>query len=215
MRKLFLLFLPLSMICSFPTLAAENGSNHSFSTQDQADIARIEQYLNHLHNISADFMQIDDAGGIMHGKIAIQRPGKMRVTYDAPNKDFIVADGDVVHIWNDDLKSQTNVDEGASLAEFILRDPIKLSGDVTIVSLKHYPAKMELTLIETKDPAVGQLTLVFEDHPLLLRQWHVLDPQGRTTGVNLENEREDVTFSSTLFDFVPPNFGKGNKQDQD
>ncbi len=55
-------------------------------------MARIEEYLNKMRSIAADFMQIDDAGGMMHGEIKIQRPGKMRVTYDPPSKDFIVAD---------------------------------------------------------------------------------------------------------------------------
>src|SRR5258708_6627453 len=90
------------------------------SANDHADIARIEEYLNNMRSISADFLQIDDQGGTMHGTIAIQRPGKMRVNYAPPSKDFIVADGHTVHIWNDDLKEQTNLDEGSSLAEFIL-----------------------------------------------------------------------------------------------
>ena len=180
------------------------------SGEDQADIDRIETYLNELKSISADFLQIDDGGGIMRGRIAIKRPGKMRVEYNPPSKDFIVADGDLVHIWNDDLKEQTNVEEGSSLAEFILRDPVKLSGDVVVSSFKRYPAKLEVTLVQAKDPGAGQLTLVFEDHPLKLRQWRVLDPQGHTTGVSLENTREDVSFPSGTFNFVAPNFGKQN-----
>ncbi len=178
---------------------------------DRADIARIESYLNNLKSIAADFMQIDDAGGVMRGKISIQRPGKMRVVYEAPNKDFIVADGGMVHIWNDDLKSQTNVDQSGSLAEFILRDPIKLEGEVTVIKFQRYPAKLELTLTQTSDPAAGQLTMIFEDKPLRLRQWRVLDPQGRMTGVNLENAREGVSFAPGTFSFMPPNFGKGGK----
>ena len=65
----------------------------ALSADDRADVQRIEAYLNNLKSISADFMQVDDSGQMMRGSIAIQRPGKMRVTYDAPSKDFIVADG--------------------------------------------------------------------------------------------------------------------------
>jgi outer membrane lipoprotein-sorting protein len=181
------------------------------SSKDTADITRIEDYLNGLKSISADFIQLDDNGGMMRGKIEIQRPGKMRVTYDPPSKDFIVADGDFVHIWNDDLKEQTNVEEGSSLAEFILRDPVKLSGDITITKFERFPAKLELTLMQTSDPAAGSLTLIFEDHPLILRQWRVVDAQGHTTGVDLQNEQMDVSFKDSIFDFVPPNFGKNPK----
>lgn len=213
MKRLALLSL-LSLLALAPNAHAAGNTDAvpaELSPTDVNDLKRIESYLNGLRSISADFLQVDDAGGMMHGKIAIQRPGKMRVTYDPPSKDFIVCDGDTVHIWNADLQSQTNVDQGSSLAEFILRDPIKLEGDVTITSIKHFPAKIEITLKETKDPGAGALTLVFEDHPLLLRQWKVLDPQGHLTGVNLENEHSDVTFPSNTFIFTSPNFGKGGK----
>ena len=179
-----------------------------FSEQDKADIARIETYLNDLKSISADFLQVDDQGDMMRGTIEIQRPGKMRVTYAPPSKDFIVADGDFVHIWDSSLKSQTNVPEDSSLANFILRKNISLNTGVTVTKFQRFPGKLELTLVQTDDAGLGQLTLVFEDKPLLLRQWKVLDAQGRTTGVNLENERSGVEFPHDTFTFVPPNFGK-------
>jgi outer membrane lipoprotein-sorting protein len=218
-KPVFILFLALfcagSPVLASPPAApgAAKIAEPTLSPQDINDIHRIEDYLNGLRSISADFMQIDEQGGIMRGKIAIQRPGKMRVTYDPPSKDFIVADGDWVHIWNEDLKSQTNVEQGSSLAEFVLRDPIKLSGDVTITRFQRFPAKLEVTLEQTGDPAAGSLTLVFEDHPLLLRQWKVHDPQGQTTGVSLENEQSGVSFPESTFLFVPPNFGKNSRSE--
>ena len=215
MKKTAVLAL-LALMAFTPAAYADNAATQQaqrpdFSAHDENDLSRIETYLNNLKSISADFLQVDDHGGMLNGKIAIQRPGKMRVTYNDPDKDFIVADGDWVHIWNDELKSQTNVEQGSSLAEFILRDPIKLDGDVTVVSIKHFPAKIEMTLKETNDPAAGSLTLIFEDHPLLLRQWRVIDPEGHTIGVNLQNEEAGVSFPSSTFNFVPPNFGKGGK----
>ncbi len=178
------------------------------SAKDKKDLGRIEDYLNGLKNISADFVQIDDAGGMMRGHLAIARPGKMRVTYTPPSKDFIIADGSSVHIWNEDMQSQTNVDQSTSLAEFILRDPVKLEGAVTVTKLARFPAKIEVTLIQTNDPGAGSLTLVFEDKPLKLRQWKVIDPQGRSTGVSLENMSTAAKFPDSLFVFIPPNFGE-------
>jgi outer membrane lipoprotein-sorting protein len=120
MRILITLLFTALLACAGPALARDPAKSRvtavHLSAEDQNDVARIESYLNGLHSISADFLQVDDQGGFMHGAIAIQRPGKMRVTYDAPSKDFIIADGSYVHIWNEDLKAQTNVDEDASLA---------------------------------------------------------------------------------------------------
>jgi outer membrane lipoprotein-sorting protein len=192
MRKILSSLLILLCLLPMPAMAKKTAVKDNvvvdptlLSGKDQKDIGRIETYLNELKS-----------------------PGKMRVVYDPPNKDFIIADGSTVHIWNDDMQQQTNVDQGSSLAEFILRDPVKLSGEITVTKFERFPAKMEITLVQTGDPASGALTLIFEDNPLKLRQWRVLDPQGRTTGVNLENEQRDVSFKSNLFTFVPPNFGK-------
>jgi len=181
------------------------------SESEKSDVARIEKYLNELKSVSANFLQVNDSGQFRHGTIAIQRPGKMRVNYDAPQKDFIIADGSFVHIWDAEMEQKTSVPVGSSIAEFILRDPLKFEGDVTITRYARYPAKLELSLVSTTDPGDGELTLIFEDKPLQLRQWRVVDAQGRTTGVNLENAREGVTFASNMFDFVPPNLGNSNK----
>lgn len=208
-RPLFLLLALLLAIVSVSPAHAEG--RQILSNKDKADVARIEAYLNGLKNLAANFMQINDQGTMLSGKLAIQRPGKMRVTYDPPSGDFIVADGSLVHIWDNELQSQTNVDQGSSLAEFILRDPVKLGGDVTITHFQRFPAKLELTLVQTHDPANGSLTLIFEDRPLMLRQWRVADATGHTTGVNLQNLRQDVSFPDTTFRFIAPNFGKGGK----
>lgn len=205
------LFLALTLLAP-PAIAAQEAVGNiphaaQLSSADRALLSRIETYLNNLKSVSADFLQINDSGNMRHGKIMIQRPGKMRVAYDPPSKDLIVADGTLVHMWDDELKQQSNVPEGSSLASFILRDPIKLSGDVTVTALEHRAATIEVTLVSKDDPGEGQLTLIFEDKPLQLRQWRVLDAQGRTTGVSLENAREGVTLDSNLFNFVAPTFG--------
>lgn len=178
------------------------------SEKEKADIARIETALNELKSVDANFLQVNDQGGLRHGHISIQRPGKMRVTYDEPDKDFIVADGTLVHMWDDEMGQQTSLPVGEGIAAFILRENIKLSGDVVITRYARYPAKIELSLVSAKEPDEGELTLIFEDNPLKLRQWRVLDPQGRTTGVNLENAREGMSFADNTFVFVSPKLGK-------
>lgn len=212
MKKAFLLAVVFLAVLAAPSVAKEapkNDPQTKLSIQDKKDVARIEEYLNGLKNISANFLQLDDAGGIMRGQIEISRPGKLRVTYDPPNKDFIIATGHSVHIWDDDLKAQTNLDQEASLAAFILQDPIKLdAGDVNVIKIERFPAKIEVSVVQKNDPAAGSLILVFEDKPLKLRQWKIVDAQGRTTGINLENMSEPPSFPRSTFVFIPPSFVK-------
>lgn len=199
----------LALTAALPAQAAAPSVQAAkLSPREQKDVARIEAYLNNLKSVSADFLQVNDSGSLRHGKIAIQRPGRMRVTYDPPQQDFIVADGHFLNIWDGQLQQQTSIPLGSGIADFILRDKVSLSGDVVVTRFAYYPAKIELSLVAVKEPEEGELTLIFEDKPLGLRQWRVLDTQGRTTGVNLENARENVSFPDGTFDFIPPNLGK-------
>lgn len=204
-----LLSLCLGLAAAAPAKAEPSAPKPAkLSEREQADVRRIENYLNELKSVSASFLQISDSGALRHGAIAIQRPGKMRVTYDAPDKDFIVADGSFLHIWDDEMQQTTTLPVGEGIAEFILREKVSLSDGVVITRYARYPAKIEVSLVSQKNPAEGELTLVLEDKPLKLRQWKVLDTQGRTTGVSLENAREGVSFPDGTFSFIPPNIGK-------
>lgn len=210
-RKAPFLALLFALTLAPPAWAAGAPVPAKLSEAEKADVARIETYLNELKSVEARFLQVNDQGGLRQGDIAIKRPGKMRVTYDQPDKDFIVADGTMVHMWDDEMGQQTSVPIGEGIAEFILRENVKLSGDVVVTHFVRFPAKMELTLVSVKEPQEGELTLIFEDKPLKLRQWRVLDTQGRTTGVNLESAREGITLSDNNFTFVSPKLGKSGK----
>lgn len=212
MKKALILMILLAFAAPvWPAMAAEKGAEAKPATlteRDRKDIARIGAYLNNLKSVSADFLQVSDRGDLRYGTIAIQRPGKMRVAYNPPQPDLIIADGSTVHIWDAEMKTQTNVPVGDGIAQLILREAITLDGDVTITHFVRFPAKMELSVVATNAPGDGELTLIFEDKPLALRQWRVLDAQGHTTGVNLQNAREDVSFPDGTFSFIPPTLGK-------
>lgn len=209
--RIYALALAALLALSCPAVSAASPSPvraAKLNAREQKDLARIETYLNNLKSVSADFLQVNDSGALRHGSIAIERPGKMRVTYAPPEKDFMVADGTLLNIWDGEMEQQTSVPLGSGIADFILREKISLSGDVVVTRFAYYPAKIEVSLASIKEPEEGELTLIFEDKPLGLRQWRVVDTQGRTTGVNLENARENVGFPKGTFDFVPPNLGK-------
>ncbi len=214
----FLLALSLFLALTLPVWAEEPTPAPSpapdkpiaakLSAKEKADVDRIEAYLNDFKSVSAHFMQVSDSGNLRHGSIAIQRPGKMRVVYDAPDKDFIVADGSRLTLWDDEMGQQTTLALDEGMASFILRENIKLSGDVIVTRFVRYPAKIEVSLVSVKEPHEGELTFIFEDKPLKLRQWRILDAQGHTTGVNFENASEGVEFPEDTFVFISPKLGK-------
>lgn len=181
------------------------------SAQDQADIARAEEALQRLNTLEAEFIQVTDGGATMLGSVKIQRPGRMRLTYDPPSKDFIVADGHFLNIWDGELEQSSSVPLGSSLADLILQENATLSGDIQVTKVLRGPATLAMTLVQKSDPEQGSLTLMFEDNPLQLRKWRVDDHAGRSTTVALQNIRTDVAFPSGTFTFVSPKFGRTDK----
>lgn len=181
------------------------------SAEDQARLPAIEAYLNDIRSLKSQFIQSsDDGGALATGTFQLLRPGRMRIDYDG-NGNYIVADGRFVYFWDAEVKEQQNAPIGSTLADFLLRDQIRLSGDVTITHFGHDDGVLEVTLVQTKEPGQGSLTLVFEDKPFGLRKWRVLDAQGHTTEVALQNPQFGVSLDKDLFYFRDA----GRRRDRD
>lgn len=206
-----LLFAAAPLVAPAPALAAGSELNFGgtgLSAADRADVARIEQYLNGVKTLQARFIQTGHDGRQAGGQFSLSRPGKMRLTYDPPFKDFVVADGLFIFYWDAEMRQQSSAPVGSSLADVILRKEIKLSGEVTVKQLLRLPGALEATLVETADPGKGAITLIFQDKPLALIRWRILDAQGLTTEVGLLNAQFGVKFDPDLFTFREPTDAK-------
>lgn len=180
-------------------------------TGDKLEIERLQTYLNSIKTMRADFMQTGSDGASVNGKIAISRPGKMRLEYDPPNESMMVADGAFMHVWDGEAKTGSSIPLGSSLADIILRDDVKLQGgDIGVTEIKKYPASIYLTLVQNDNPGAGSITLEFEDRPLKLKNWRVVDAQGIETRVAIFNEQMDVSIPSSTFFYRDPNMHGGH-----
>ena len=178
--------------------------------QDQADIARVETYLNSIHTLKARFEQIAPDGSPSGGTVWLQRPGKMRFQYDPPSPFLLVAGYGLLVFHDSQLGQTSNIPLGRTPLGLLLQDNLKLSGAVTVTQLERYPAQLQLTLLRTETPAEGSLTLVFADSPLALRSWIVLDAQRRETRVSLYDVQLGGSFDQSLFTYIDPRaFGSG------
>jgi len=188
--------------------AAPAQTRAALTAEQQADLDRVQTYLNDIRTLRSTFLQVADNGDVARGTFYLSRPGRMRIEYDPPVKNFIVADGRFVYFWDADLKQQSNAPIGSTLADFLLREDIRLSGDVIVTNVVNQAGVLEVTLIQASDPGLGSLTLVFEDRPLRLRKWRVLDAQGLTTEVALQDPRTGVELDRDLFYFRDPTRGR-------
>ncbi len=184
----------------------------SLTAADQADIARVEVYLNGLHTLKARFQQIAPDGGLSGGTAWLERPGRMRFQYDPPAPFLLVAGHGLLVFYDSQLQQTTNIPLGSTPLGILLRDNLKLSGDVTVTQVVRFPGQLQVTLLRTNSPADGSITLIFADQPLALRSWTVVDAQRHETRVSLFDVELGGTFDQSLFTFIDPKFFGNNPQ---
>lgn len=200
--------LALSILPLFASFGA-NAQGLTLTPQDRTDIARIEAYLNGLKTVKARFLQVAPDGSTSEGIAWIERPGRMRFQYDPPSPLLLVAGHGLVVFHDRLLQQTTNIPLGSTPLGLLLRDNLRLSGDVTVTGLQRLPGQIQVTMVRTESPGDGSLTLVFADNPLALRQWSVVDAQRQETRVSLYNIELGGTFDQAMFTFINPKFMPG------
>jgi outer membrane lipoprotein-sorting protein len=176
------------------------------SDRDRADIGRAEAWLNRLGSLKARFLQIAQNGTAAEGTAWIVRPGRMRFEYDPPEPLLLVASHGQFFYFDRQLKQATTLPLSATPLGILLRDDLRLSGDITVSRVERGGGLTRITLSRTGQAAEGRLTLVFGDDPVELKQWAVVDAQGQETRVSLFQAQFGGRFPSMLFDFNDPRF---------
>jgi outer membrane lipoprotein-sorting protein len=170
------------------------------SGQDQADLARIEAYLNSIRSLKARFVQTASNGSMASGIALLQRPGKMRFQYDPPTPYLLVANHGFLTFVDSQLAQTSHIPLSQTPLGILLSDRVTLSGDITVTRLTRFPGQLQVSLIRTASPGEGTLTLIFADNPLTLRQWIVLDQQGKSTRVAFTNMDVGASIDSGQFE---------------
>jgi len=171
----------------------------ALSDQDKADVARIEEYLNGITTMRAKFQQVDGAGNIAFGMIYVRRPGFLRVQYDPPSQVILVADSIAVSYYDAELNQLNQAPLSLSPLWFLLRDHVKLGGDVTVTQFNRGPNAFEIGIVQTDEPDAGTVTLVLGDKPLELQQWTIVDSKGQAVRVALYNAEFGGKLENSLF----------------
>ena len=178
------------------------------SDADQAVLAGVQRYLNGLRNLKARFLQIGPDSATTQGTLWLQRPGRMRFEYDKPSPLLLVAGQGNVVFHDSQLGQTTNIPVGNTPLGLLLSDTIALSGDVTLTEFQRPPGQLLLTLVRTRTPGDGSLTLNLNASPLALTGWSVVDAQGRQTQLRISDVQLGGRFDQSLFTFVDPDQDK-------
>ena len=203
-RRLCLLL--MAVVTPSPLLAQVRAA--VLSDAQQASLIGVARYLNSLRSLKARFLQIGPDGVTTQGTMWLQRPGRMRFQYDNPSPLLLVAGQGTVVFHDAQLGQTTNIPVGNTPLGLLLADTITLSGDVTLTEFQNPPGQLQMTLVRTRTPGDGSLTLDLNASPLALSGWSVVDAQGRETQLRISAVEIGGHFDQSLFTFVDPDEGK-------
>ncbi len=184
----------------------------TLSAADQANVARVEAYLDSIRTVHGHFLQTTDGDVVGEGNFYLERPGKMRIQYDTPNKFFMVASGSTLSIWDPRLKKASYVPVDATPAYFLMQEKIGLGNAVIASKLERGDASLRVTVYEKDKADEGRIVLIFSDRPLELKKWKMIDHDGNETDIALVNAEFNTKLDPNLFKFVDPSPGGGNER---
>lgn len=212
------LFTCLIAVCaSIANLSAmaQEAALAGLNAQQRADLDRVNTYLNQLDRLRAGFMQIAPDGAISRGDFFLNRPGRMRFEYAPPDDMLIIADGTSVAVREGANAAIDRYPIGATPLSPILEEKVKLGAQNEVVAVKRDTGLLRVRLRDPKEPEKGEITLIFLDrggNNLELRQWTVIDAQGLTTQIGLNDIRPAGTFDPKLFILLDPAPGSQNRR---
>lgn len=204
--RLFTLFIML-LLCCGPLTAAENIKPYRLTENDKATLLQVQQYLNRIHTISSDFIQAAPNGDITSGKFCLERPEKLRMEYDPPTPVLMVTSGNYLIYYDRELDQISRIRLDSTLVGFLAKDHIAFDNSITITGIEQEDKALRISLIQTRRPKDGTLTLEFSEDPLTIRNMIVKDSSGQTTTVALNNAQFNLPLPQSLFVFQDPHLG--------
>ena len=166
--------------------------------EDGEALAQASAYLSAMENMQGDFLQVGPDGSVAEGKFYLRRPGRLRFEYEPPENLLVVADGTWVAVKDSSAPAQRYPIASTPLS-LLLAENVNLSESARVLNVETQPGALLVTLADSKGEAPGQITLIFDQPRMQLRQWVVTDAQGLQTTVALRNVETGIRADNSLF----------------
>ena len=194
--------IPLFLVLASATLlmaAVPGPARGNFTPAERADLERVSGALNSIHSLEGRFVQIGPEGQMDQGRFYIDKPGRMRFEYAPPTPTLIVSDGRWVAVENRTLHTTDRYALWTTPLDLILGDDIDLRDNSSIVGIEQQDNQMIIAARSHSGRVNGNITLVFSEPDLALRQWTVRDAQGLLTTVSISDVKSNVPLDPGLF----------------
>ena len=160
----------------------------------------LSAYLNSLTTVEASFVQVNADGSKARGTIYIQRPGRARFEYAAPDKNLVLATAGQVVIF--DARSNQPPEQyplARTPLNLILAQRVDLGTAKMVVGHREVGDVTVVRAQDPKHPDYGTIDLIFSENPVALKQWIITDDIGNQTSVTLSDMVVGQKYPVSLF----------------
>jgi outer membrane lipoprotein carrier protein len=176
-------------------------------------LKRLQERYDSTRTLRAEFRQRVESPTLAeplesHGKVAFEKPNRMRWDYEPPDAQTIVGDGETLWIYQPDQKQ---VIKAPLAAAFEATTPVtflaglgRVDRDFDASLEREEPARWILKLVPKKDTAIGDLHLAVRKTDASVEEARITDPLGTTTRITFSAEKRNVTIDPGVFRFTPP-----------
>lgn len=206
-RNLFKKILnPLAVIAILACIVAQSAqSAHNAPSAKPLSptiIQNINNYLNNITELEADFLQIFDDGSLDTGRLYIKKPGRLRMEYAPPHNGLVIIGGGRIAIFDkfsDNIPEQFPIKNTPLL--LLLRPDIDIASfiktyheqDNSIIAVLHFP--------QPKDNSAS-LNIWFSKETSKIMRWIVVNEQGEKVEIRLFNIIDTVSLGAADFNII-------------
>ncbi|MES2676744.1 MAG: outer membrane lipoprotein carrier protein LolA [Pseudomonadota bacterium] len=175
-------------------------TNQDFLNQNKSDLTSIENYLNNIKFLNANFTQQASNGEVSNGKFLLSRPGKMRVEYDKPTPVRIIANGSVLAYTDLELDETSYLSTNSTPASFLTRKNFSFAAkDVEITDFEKSADSIRVGIVKKNKKEAGTFTLIFKTNPLRFVKMEVKNDLDEITKVSFTTVKFDEAIDDKMF----------------
>ncbi|HWF65573.1 MAG TPA: outer membrane lipoprotein carrier protein LolA [Rhizomicrobium sp.] len=182
-------FVPLAWAARYPG---------TFNDAETAELDKLSAYLNAIHTLKSNFVQLGPQGELAQGEFDLAKPGRLRFSYNS-SPILIVATGGEIYVKNAQLNTVDRTSLSDTPLDLLLNQDIDLRHDPVITGIEQQPGALIVHARAATTKSQSNITLVFSFPAIELRQWMVKDNQGGVTTVALTGLQTGVVLPDALF----------------
>lgn len=179
--------------------------NFSFAN-DINLINQVENYLNNIRTLSADFQQISPLNEhkSSSGKLYISKPGMLRFDYLEPKKLTIILRDENIMYHDHELQEVSYVSQSNYFFKLLSEKNIKLASDVKKINLANN--EVHLYIDKMVDNVNTNIIMILSHNPMNLKEVHINNSEAEKYFLYFTNIKYNLSFDKKFFSLQHPQF---------